>query len=326
MKNKVKLLYIFIFIILISLTILFIYEKNKTTITFYSNNGTEIKEIKAKKGQTITLPKPEKKDYTFKGWFNNKSLSGKKITKLKVENEKQIKLYAKWEKILKKFTVSFDCDGTILTEITLTEGDKLQLPTAPQKEEYNFISWINNDGLEIENNTILKPKNITLYAKYEEKKYEYYCENGYTLNETKCTKTLTLSPKIIETCPDGYISAGKDMCFELIINQELICPEGTTRYDSFHSCLGEIVDLVDPYCGYAGHTWVNNVCYDKVPIKCKAGGVLCNGTNEKDMKCYCTGGQIKSSTKTVVCDDNFKLENGKCIQQIIKDAQKKEVN
>lgn len=68
-------------------------------ITYKLNGGTNSEENEAAYYKTeLTLEEPSKKGYLFKGWYKDKKLK-KKITQIAANSQKNLTVYAKWEKI-----------------------------------------------------------------------------------------------------------------------------------------------------------------------------------------------------------------------------------
>lgn len=76
------------------------------TITYKLNKGTNNKDNPtAYYNEKVTLKKPYRKGYAFKGWYQDKNFK-KKITSISKSTKKNITVYAKWEKIkVKKATL-----------------------------------------------------------------------------------------------------------------------------------------------------------------------------------------------------------------------------
>ncbi len=94
----------------------------------------------------ITLSKPTKTGYDFKGWFEKVDENGvgigTAVTGWKgVDRTGNIKLYATWE--ISKYTVSFDlagAEGNIDSQ-TVNYGSTATAPTAPSRTGFNFAGW-----------------------------------------------------------------------------------------------------------------------------------------------------------------------------------------
>ena len=150
---------------------LYIYDENKTAtislqdryclVTFNSNGGSEIEDIKVLYGNTINeLPLPIKEGYYFENWYLDEELSNAFDKLVPVQND--MTLYAKWKV---ECVVTFDSDGGSQVEsIHLGAGDKISNPLSPTKEGYEFLYWMLN-GKEFDfNNPITE--SITLVAKW----------------------------------------------------------------------------------------------------------------------------------------------------------------
>lgn len=76
------------------------FDIRKYTLTFDSQEGTQIEPITAEYGATISLPKPTKEGYTFKRWYYNKIEEGEtsQITfNLTIMPAENLTLVAEWE-------------------------------------------------------------------------------------------------------------------------------------------------------------------------------------------------------------------------------------
>ena len=111
-------------------------------------------------------------------------------------------------------------EGSLIDNITVNiESDNnIEIPESI-KSGYNFIGWYLdnelNNKLEVsnvndieskpikENGCIKGYEDINLYAKWEET--SYYCDNGYTLKDTKCIKIETVSAKQTKICSKGTL-------------------------------------------------------------------------------------------------------------------------
>ena len=103
------------------------------TISFDTDGGNKVDNIKVKNGKINNLPIPEKNGYTFVGWYN-------KTEKVEVGDtiSKDITLKAKWEKqteqsgSTKKYTVSFDsAGGSKVNSQTVQQNNKVKKPLNP---------------------------------------------------------------------------------------------------------------------------------------------------------------------------------------------------
>ena len=139
------------------------------TISFDTDGGNKVDNIKVKNGKINNLPIPEKKGYTFVGWYN-------KTEKVEVGDtiSKDITLKAKWEKqteqseSTKKYTVSFDsAGGSKVNSQTVQQNNKVKKPLNPTKDGFIFVEWTLNGKTYNFNNGVTG--NITLKAVWKEK-------------------------------------------------------------------------------------------------------------------------------------------------------------
>lgn len=156
---------------------LFAKWNNYSIVSFNSNGGGNIQEIKLNYGQALTLPQPPTKENSlFDGWYLNPEFSGDKVESGIVPNE-TITLYAKWIDI---YTIRFDSlGGNNVEDIRLQESQGLTLPTPPTKEHCNFEGWYINSDLTGEkiSNGYVPTSSVTLYAKWTIKSYTLSFEN-----------------------------------------------------------------------------------------------------------------------------------------------------
>ncbi len=137
----------------------------KITITFI-NNGNTVKCSQNEGDNIASVSEPVKEGYTFKGWYLSEDGSGEAFDVNTLIYE-DITLYAIFEKVEVKYTVSFDIDGTKNT-IEVIENNKVSKPVDPEKQGYVFKGWYENvtdeSSFDFDN---LITSNITLYAVFE---------------------------------------------------------------------------------------------------------------------------------------------------------------
>jgi uncharacterized repeat protein (TIGR02543 family) len=106
-------------------------DKEFPSITFIVD-GVVYATIQQKAGETPKLPEPPTKEgYTFKGWANlPEVMPDEDIT---VEAEFTINTYE----------ITYVIDDVVFAKQSVTYGDKITPPTAPEKEGYTFSGWEN---------------------------------------------------------------------------------------------------------------------------------------------------------------------------------------
>lgn len=135
------------------------WQKNTYKITYKLNGGTKAKGAVATytvTTATITLKKPTRKGYTFKGWYTDAKCK-KKITQIKKGSVGNKTLYAKWT--ANPYKVSFSANGF-------------------KRKGYTFKGWNtkkNGKGKTYKNKAAIKNlttkagRKITLYAQWKKK-------------------------------------------------------------------------------------------------------------------------------------------------------------
>lgn len=154
-------------------------EAKKYSVFFITNTTSTLNSIQdILSDSTITLPTNlEKEGYVLGGWFKDDKYTEEFTNETKI-NEDYI-LYAKWLKIC---TVSFETNGSEKIEKKeVTEGSTLTTKK-PILEGYDFVGWYLDSNLTQEfTKTSTVNDNITLYAKWEMKKFTIsFVSNGGT--------------------------------------------------------------------------------------------------------------------------------------------------
>lgn len=136
------------------------WSANSYTITLNVNGGNALDDntIDVTFDQNFTLPTPEYKGYTFKGWYYNNTVlveAGKYD-----DYDKSIELKAKWEII--NYELTYDTDGGTLigqkTEYNVTTNT-FTLPQ-PTKTGYRFLGWSGTDVEDIQLTVTVSKGNI----------------------------------------------------------------------------------------------------------------------------------------------------------------------
>lgn len=115
-------------------------------------------------------PEPTRSGYRFEGWYTAVT-GGTEITTDTVITG-DIPAYARWTKLDKICTVTFNPNGGVLTgNRTMTadaDGKLSQLPT-PTREGYTFVGWFTaaTGGTEISTDTVFTEANTTVFAHWK---------------------------------------------------------------------------------------------------------------------------------------------------------------
>ena len=252
-------------------------KEEKITITFDTDGGTKVEDLKVKKGSSFSLPQTTKEGYAFVGWYNGSTAYTDENTNT---IKKNIVLTAKWEEVTSKdvaFTVTFDSKGgSKVKDMTFKCSDgAATLKNLPKskKDAYNFMSWEDKHGKSILDGASIvcedKDSTLKLYAVWEydgpvanpEQNLEYKCPNGYSLKDTnKCVKLADATP----TCTTGKYSSKAGKCYSYSGSATKTCSsyKGYTGkyFDDTHGHYGCAYGSMDSYptstvCNEHHYTW-----------------------------------------------------------------------
>lgn len=241
MKIDKKIIIISSIVILLVLALVsyfVFFSKEEYKLTFDVNGGESIKSAYVVEDETYKLTTPKKKGYVFAGWLNEKG----KIVTGSIKVTEDITLEASWisEKAV-TYSVSFDTDGgSKIDSIIVEEGSEIQLPTEPKKDGYKFIDWVTEEDVIVTEDYVIN-EDVKLLALWEKNKTdkepskepakepvkdsgkeedkpvtkEYFCDRGYKLEGTKCTREVKKRALTKSVCPEGTtLDSGK--CVEKV--------------------------------------------------------------------------------------------------------------
>lgn len=278
-KNKwiVGLILVILLLIILILFLLF-WNKKSFEVTFDTNGGTSVENIKVKDGEIVSLPTPTKDGYTFLGWVDEE---GRVIIK-GIKLSDNISLKASWvDNNSKTVTVFFDTDGgNEIGNVTMEKDKMILLPIDPEKEGYIFYGWINEGGNIISPDMIVSD-NITLKA--------------YWIKKDAKTSTITvgtdggnsINPIVVEDgkvillpvnpTKDGYVfngwvdENGNEVTKDTIVNGNITikatwkktytCPSGCTPIEDGSKCSKEVTtNIVTSTTCPSGYKNINGKC------------------------------------------------------------------
>ena len=136
------------------------------TVTLHANGGTinngNVTEYTY--GVGATLPTADDMTYTghtFKGWYDNESLTGSPVTAIGDTETGNKEYWAKWE--INQYTITVKPENG-KADITITQdyGTPITAPADPTREGYTFIGW------DMEIPTTMPAENITLKARWKD--------------------------------------------------------------------------------------------------------------------------------------------------------------
>lgn len=148
------------------------------TVTFNTDGGETIESITAEYRTALSeleFPVIEKPGHTFSGWecFDStythsfgmlpEDLSGVTLTS---------NFYLKATFTVNSYKATFDPNnGEEVTEKTVTYGEEVELPTAPEKTGYNFAGWYDGADKQYTGAAFTYTEDTTFTAKWEIKKF-----------------------------------------------------------------------------------------------------------------------------------------------------------
>ncbi len=145
--------------------------EDKTIVTFESNGGTKFEPVEYNSG-AISLPVPERYNYEFAGWFDNKDMSGNAISG-EYTPTASITLYAKWTAVT--YIYMYYGASTDHRRLTYSDGDTVEfkdISFTPDDITVDgtacpFVKWVYEDT-DTEPTTIeVGRDNIIIVAVYD---------------------------------------------------------------------------------------------------------------------------------------------------------------
>lgn len=150
--------------------------------------------------------------------------------------EEDTTLYAKWEKITQKITISFDTNGgSKISNVDINKGSTLSFPAEPTKNGYKFKGWTLKNGNSVNTSTKFN-ENTTLYASWEKVvenvTISFDTNGGNKLNDITTTKGSSIKFPTNPT-KDGYDFKGWTLKNGSSVNESTKFNENTTLYASW---------------------------------------------------------------------------------------------
>jgi len=102
--------------------------------------------------------------YTFKGWYDNETLTGSPVTAIGGAETGNKEYWAKWE--INQYTITFDTNGgSEIAPITQDYGTEITAPADPTRKGYTFKGW------DKEIPETMPAENMTVKAQWEINQY-----------------------------------------------------------------------------------------------------------------------------------------------------------
>ena len=201
-----------------NVTVKAIFEANTYTVKLHANGGTIASGQDVTSytyGTGATLPTADDITYTghtFKGWYDNKGLTGDPVTAIGGTEMDNKEYWAKWE--INQYTITYDlaggtAEGNPDTYTVETDAFTLKNPTRPG---YTFTGW-SGTGLDGENNmTVTIPTGSTGNRTYTA--HWRYNGSGHSYSYYTIKATAGAGGSI---APSGNVSVreGRDQTFTI---------------------------------------------------------------------------------------------------------------
>lgn len=336
MKERLILGLIFLIIFFISLLLLFIFRNDYYTVSFNTDGGNSIKDIKVKENNSLELPEnPSKDGYTFIGWINSKG----ELISNNSKFDENITLKALWRDNSKEsVTLTFDSGYSI----TIEKDSNYILPISPSKKGYTFIGWLDEN-----NNLVYTTSKVNKDTKLK----AYYIKNdistitikvdtdgGENINSYKVEKDGTIILPVNPT-KKGYVfshwvlsngdeiksnmKVTSNMTIKAIWKTPYTCESGCTPIEDGSKCTKEVTTKkISSYTCSEGKLVNKNRCTtgSKYPAinTDSAPFWVCNNSTDYQYDEEEAGGAIsycqptKEATKEDKCPSGYTLENDTC--------------
>lgn len=199
----------------------------EATIVFDENGGSEVTDITRVVGSLIgTLPEPERKGYTFEGWYTDNGTFQNVFSERKMQ-ENGTTLYAKWT--ANDYTITFHVNGgnelpaDEQSRKVIYDGTYGQLPL-PTKSGYGFEGWFTEaeGGVEVQSDdTVTKAADQTFYAHWKVLKEIPTSVFDFGEMETYIYKTnTTYTPDYLFEAEEGEIYEEDSFTYQYKIQGE----------------------------------------------------------------------------------------------------------
>ena len=132
------------------------------SVSFETNGGSEIPSMTATNGEVLDVADPERKGYTFSGWYYDEGLTQEYDPDTTTFTE-AFTLYAKWEPC--KLTITFMSKGYLHETVEAYSGEAIERPDDPTWKGSKFTGWyLDEDCTKAFDFSTLLYEDLTLYA------------------------------------------------------------------------------------------------------------------------------------------------------------------
>lgn len=140
------------------------------TVRYVTGTDASISNATVDDGDALPLPAdPTRDGYRFLGWYDSET-GGNRLDGTNAVTS-DITVYARWERIIPTYTVSYDVNGGNgnYSPTTVKEGEKITLPADPTRDGYEFLGWFTDPtgGDRVTGDTVVTGV-MMLYAHWDE--------------------------------------------------------------------------------------------------------------------------------------------------------------
>lgn len=211
------------------------------TITFDSQGGSFVESITQAVNTVITKPnEPTRTGYSFKGWYESESATEAYV--FSTMPNKDLTLYARWERNPNTYIITFDSQGGSAVDSIVQEANTtISKPNDPIREGYAFIGWFENDFVDDDYKfSIMPDKDLTLSARWGKftigLEFKLKSDDTYELINYTGTDTHVYVPNVYEG--KMVTSIGNNAFKNNTIITSIILPEGiiSIGQEAFANC------------------------------------------------------------------------------------------
>jgi uncharacterized repeat protein (TIGR02543 family) len=204
------------------------WEQIQATVTFNSRQGTEVPRQTVDIGGTAAAPDPAptRNGYEFEFWCGDSSSAIEFNFSDPITGD--ITLYARWRTV---YTAKFNSNGGSDVESQMVNaGGKIIYPLTPARENYFFVMWCSDSGLNAAYDfNAPTVNNITLYAKWTRiSNTVTFNSNGGTEVPRQTVDIGGYAVKPEDPVRDGYVFI--QWCGDEGLNQEFIFNTTPIKY------------------------------------------------------------------------------------------------
>ena len=215
-------------------------------LNYHSMGGTSVEPVYVLAGNTTQDDQvPERKGYTFEGWYTDQSYS-QKFEFGKILDQDQ-DLYAKWNPAMVEYTVAYWQENADNDDYSYVEFEKKQGLTGTEAG-YDKVEKYDNFALDTAKTDIEK---VIISADGSSIKNVYYKRNIYTINFVKESNNRPTCGKEEHTHTHGFLGIGS--CYDRSGN--LKCGKEEHKHDASCYAGGAILTISQKYDSDISKYW-----------------------------------------------------------------------